>query len=150
MNNQKANSSKNFYKSTVRSITEPNSTKNKSNKSIKNHKNNEISEKFYKSNFDCQIKSAKLQDLCFEDKKKIGELIETLAIEKEKNKNLKKELKTKEIIFKEDLQKLQREKFEIQKESQNIKYKFEYSLKLLQNQYDVNFRLKHFNLFQIK
>ena len=73
----------------------------------------------------------RLQDLCSEDKQKIGELIKTLANEKEEKERLRKELEARENQYQNIITNLTKENDEIVKDSIDLQSQFKYSLGLL-------------------
>jgi len=77
--------------------------------------------------------AAKLQDLCPEDKQKIGELIKKLASEKDEKERLRKELEEKEKHYKSLINNLAKENEDVVKDSLDLQSQFRYSLNLLKS-----------------
>lgn len=83
--------------------------------------------------FSPQKREAKLQDLCNEDKQKIGDLIKKLAEEKEEKEKLRRELDTRDNHYKHVIQNLAKENDFVVKDSIELQNQFKYSLNLLKN-----------------
>lgn len=79
------------------------------------------------------MSAARLQDLCPEDKQKIGELIKKLAQEKEEKEKLRKELEEKEKNYQDMVENLAKENDQVVKDSHDLQSQFRYSLNLLKS-----------------
>jgi len=79
------------------------------------------------------MSAARLQDLCPEDKQKIGELIKKLAQEKEEKEKLRKELEEKEKNYQDMVENLAKENDQVVKDSMDLQSQFRYSLNLLKS-----------------
>lgn len=79
------------------------------------------------------VGGVRLQDLCLEDKQKIGELIKKLANEKDEKERLRKELEERENQYKNMIENLTKENDEIVKDSMDLQSQFRYSLGLLKS-----------------
>jgi len=79
------------------------------------------------------MSAARLQDLCPEDKQKIGELIKKLAQEKEEKEKLRKELEQKEVNYKSMVENLAKENDQVVQDSLDLQSQFRYSLNLLKS-----------------
>lgn len=75
----------------------------------------------------------RLQDLCPEDKQKIGELIKKLAEEKEEKEKLKKQLETKDVHYQGLIENLTKENEDIVKNAADLQNEFKSSLSLLKS-----------------
>ncbi|KRX04205.1 hypothetical protein PPERSA_11329 [Pseudocohnilembus persalinus] len=73
----------------------------------------------------------KLQDLCPEDKQKIGELIKRLAQEKEEKENIKKELQMKEEEYQKQIEKIQNDTKFLLQESGDFQKKYQESIEII-------------------
>lgn len=80
-----------------------------------------------------RLKTATLQDLCEEDKAKIGELIKKLAEEKGQKQQLLRQLQEKQRLFETNLKEIREENQQVALESVQLKEKFKESLNLLRN-----------------
>lgn len=79
------------------------------------------------------MSAARLQDLCPEDKQKIGELIKKLAQEKEEKEKLRRELEDKEKNYQGMVENLAKENDQVVKDSLDLQSQFRYSLNLLKS-----------------
>jgi len=77
--------------------------------------------------------AARLQDLCPEDKQKIGELIKKLASEKDEKEKLRRELEQRENHYKGLINNLAKENEDVVKDSLDLQSQFRYSLNLLKS-----------------
>jgi len=83
--------------------------------------------------FSPQKREARLQDLCTEDKQKIGDLMKKLADEKEEKERLRMELESRDNQYKNVIQNLTKENDVVVKDSIELQNQFKYSLNLLKN-----------------
>jgi hypothetical protein len=83
--------------------------------------------------FSSMFNAARLQDLCMEDREKIGELMKRLAQEKEDKEKFRSELEEKERHYMRMIEELNKANENISKDAGAIKKQFERSLDLLKD-----------------